>query len=123
MQAPAGSLVLWDSRVVHQGLVPARGNQRIAVYVSYQPRGYATEADLARKRKCFDAYRMTTHAAAEGVQMFPKSARHMQPAPVPLETLRNRQTSPEMLVSQQHTVLRDLQKAAANPTIAPQDLQ
>lgn len=97
VMAPAGSLILWDSRIVHQGLVPARGRQRIAAYVSYQPRAYATEADLTKKRKCFEAYRMTTHAAAEGVQMFPKSARHMKPAPVPLETLRNRQTTPEML--------------------------
>ena len=97
VHAPRGHILLWDSRLVHQGLIPSIGCQRICQYISFQPKEFATSQDISRKQKYFREYRVTTHAASEGVQAFPKSARHMQSADVPLESLRTRQTSPHML--------------------------
>ena len=91
----AGSLVLWDSRTAHQArahwpaslatlwprLTPlALQNElpdlptafRQVCYCCYQPRAFATEADLAVKRQGWDAFRVSTHWPAYQVALFPE---------------------------------------------------
>lgn len=72
VKAPAGSLVLWDSRTIHCGVQslprPAeRIKKRLAVYVSYLPRSRIAperrESALAAKQGLFKARRMTSHWA------------------------------------------------------------
>ena len=65
VKAKAGSLVLWDSRTMHQGIqsVKNRPNPkpRCVVYICMKPRSGATEEDLDAKRACLADGRMTTH--------------------------------------------------------------
>jgi hypothetical protein len=66
--APAGSLVLWDSRLVHANCRPTKtrlhkNRWRFVQYVSYQPRTCATEAQLKKKRQAFLTARTTSHWA------------------------------------------------------------
>eukprot|EP00128_Syssomonas_multiformis_P009917 Colp12_sorted_trinity150504_noHs@30990 len=63
--APAGSLVLWDSRAMHYGREPSRdrrvSNHRFVAYVCMTPRRLASPKDLEKKRKAFQQARMTSH--------------------------------------------------------------
>lgn len=63
--APAGSLVLWDSRLVHQGILCSRNrnksNIRAVVYICMTPRHKASEKQLRKKQTAFNQMRMTTH--------------------------------------------------------------
>jgi hypothetical protein len=74
-----GDLFLWDSRVVHSGRAPIRPTipsppskvfLRGVVYVSMQPKMFATPADINKKAKALDELRTTTHNAAFGVTLF-----------------------------------------------------
>jgi hypothetical protein len=73
---PAGSLVFWDSRTVHQGQPGLRcppgiaglsytknvmHNPRCVVYLCYGQRSQLTAAERQKKRSAFEAGRMTTH--------------------------------------------------------------
>ena len=75
---PKGSLVLWDSRIIHCGVESVRGrekqNFRAVCYVSYGPRAHASAKDLVKKRKAFEDLRMTTHWAAKP-KLFGKNPR------------------------------------------------
>jgi hypothetical protein len=81
----AGDFVLWNSRLVHQGrtavkphasqLQMGRGFERSVVYVSMQPKKYATDLDKKKKRKAFEELRTTTHEASYGVSLFTKFPR------------------------------------------------
>jgi hypothetical protein len=89
VHGPRGSLVLWDSRTLHQNM-PASDepkNWRCVVYTCYQPRSLATDRLLAKKAAAFDDYRMTTHWPAEQIKLFPKSWRTFG-EPVPANLLR-----------------------------------
>jgi hypothetical protein len=76
VECSAGSLVIWDSRTVHSGVRPMRGraqpNIRCVVYLCYQPRVLATEAELRKKRRAFEDGRMTSHWPCR-VRLFPKT--------------------------------------------------
>ena len=65
IKCPAGSLVLWDSRTIHCGTEAMRGreqpNFRLVVYTCYQPRTFASEKQLIKKKKAFNELRMTSH--------------------------------------------------------------
>jgi len=65
MACPAGSLVLWDSRLIHCGAAPFKwrehDNYRLVVYVCYGLRSKATEKVLAAKREALASLRMTSH--------------------------------------------------------------
>ena len=65
IKCPKGSLVLWDSRVVHCGKEPDKGrtnpNTRYIVYICMTPRRLSTEANLKKKRKAMEDLRMTSH--------------------------------------------------------------
>lgn len=66
-----GSMVLWDSRLIHCGKEPIKNrtqsNIRQVVYLSYQPKSLCSSANLRKRTKAFDEMRMTGHSAA-----FPK---------------------------------------------------
>jgi len=63
--ASAGSLVLWDSRTIHQGMEPLKtrpkSNMRGIVYMCMTPRRWSTEAQINKKRETFNNMRMTSH--------------------------------------------------------------
>lgn len=68
IKCPKGSLVLWDSRLIHCGKEPKQSrlipNTRQVVYISYQPKSLCSEANLRKRKKAFDEMRMTGHSAA-----------------------------------------------------------
>ena len=78
IKCPRGSLVLWDSRLIHCGTEPFKNrekeNFRCVVYVCYQPRSNADEKQLIKKRKAFEELRMTSHWPCK-VKLFPKNPR------------------------------------------------
>lgn len=65
IMCPAGSLVLWDSRVIHCGQKPLKGrekpNFRFCFYVCMMPRSMATESRITAKQKAFEELRLTSH--------------------------------------------------------------
>ena len=81
----AGDMVLWNSRLVHQGrlgekpsadkLKIGQGLKRCVIYVSMQPKFYARPIDKTRKRDAYRLLRTTTHNASRGVEMFAKNPR------------------------------------------------
>lgn len=81
--SPAGSLVLWDSRLVHQGILCSqdRGkpNIRAVVYICMTPRHKASEKQLRKKQTAFEQMRMTTH--------WPHQISRFPAYPKPSETL------------------------------------
>lgn len=78
VKAGLGSIVLWDSRTIHQGKEPEKKrnteNFRIAVYVCMMPRSTSNEKALAKKRAAFNDLRVTNHWA-NNPKLFPKSPR------------------------------------------------
>lgn len=75
---PKGSLVLWDSRTIHCGSESIRGRAnpkwRAIIYLCYQPRSYATEAQLNKKKKALIELRTTSHWPAK-IKLFSKTPR------------------------------------------------
>lgn len=66
---PKGSLVLWDSRVVHCGMTPDKDrvnmNTRAVAYISYEPRSRMTKAMQRKRIKAFKDLKTTTHWSAK----------------------------------------------------------
>jgi len=69
IQAPAGSMVFWDSRTIHYGCRPGKDEKsegssfRNVVYICMHPRALANEKILAKRVKYFNEKRMTNHWA------------------------------------------------------------
>jgi hypothetical protein len=65
LTAPAGSMILWDSRTFHQGKEAngdrALPNTRMAIYTCLTPRLWATQKELLKKRTAFNNKRTTGH--------------------------------------------------------------
>ena len=65
IKCPAGSMVLWDSRLMHCGREPTKGrekeNTRCVSYVCMTPRFFAKQSQLTKKQKAFNELRLTTH--------------------------------------------------------------
>jgi len=65
IKCPKGSLVLWDSRVIHCGTEPMKGrverNFRCVVYLCYLPRIKLNEKELKKKKKWFEEMRTCGH--------------------------------------------------------------
>jgi len=65
VKAPVGSIVLWDSRTIHQGKEAEKTrykpNFRMIPYICMIPRKLATEKSLQKKRKAFEDLRVTNH--------------------------------------------------------------
>lgn len=63
LPVPAGSLLLWDSRTIHQGW---RGGPRFAVPVCWEPRDRVSEAATLRKMCMAAAGVASSHSPSEG---------------------------------------------------------
>jgi hypothetical protein len=65
IKCPAGSMVFWDSRLMHCGREPTKGranqNIRCVSYICMTPRERATEVNLKKKQKAFNELRLTAH--------------------------------------------------------------
>jgi len=61
----AGSLVLWDSRILHQGLLCSKNRLnnsiRSVVYICMMPKNQSNKKQLRKKKEAFKSLRMTTH--------------------------------------------------------------
>ncbi len=78
VKAGIGSLVLWDSRTIHQGKEAEKNreneNFRMVVYVCMMPRNMSTNKALEKKCKAFNELRVTNHWA-NNPKLFPKTPR------------------------------------------------
>ena len=78
VKAGVGSMVLWDSRTIHQGKEPEKTreneNFRMIVYVCMMPRATSNEKALEKKRKAFNELRVTSHWA-NNPKLFAKTPR------------------------------------------------
>jgi hypothetical protein len=86
IECPAGSMVMWDSRLIHSGSEAvrsrARPNTRIVAYVCMVPRYLASKKTLLKRTTTFEARRMTTHWPHR-VRLFGKLPRtYGNPVPV-----------------------------------------
>lgn len=75
---PAGSFVMWDSRVVHQLRAPERGRShmvdRLVLYICMTPRSRCTEKILAKRKTAYSNLRGTSHWP-EKCMLFDKAPR------------------------------------------------
>ncbi len=85
ISCPAGSMVLWDSRVIHCGSEPIKGraqsNFRNVSYICMMPRKLATCEDLQNKQKAFKDLRTTSHWAYKAKLSFKFPNTHGKPLP------------------------------------------
>ncbi len=70
-----GSMVLWDSRTVHDNVPPqlARahpGRWRYIVFICMGPAAWATEQDLKLKKEVYDNIKSTSHWPSRDVYIF-----------------------------------------------------
>lgn len=73
VKAKAGSLILWDSRLIHQGTEPKPDRQQInyrcALYVCMLPKKNCNSNMLRKRIRCFEDRRTTNHNPVK-VKMF-----------------------------------------------------
>ena len=78
IECPKGSLVLWDSRMVHCGIEAQQTrpnpNFRCVVYLCYMPKSKSNKTNLDKKKKAFEELRTTSHWPAK-IKLFPKKPR------------------------------------------------
>jgi hypothetical protein len=78
VEADIGSMVLWNSKTMHQGKEPEKGrkesNFRMVIYVCMMPRMLATESVINKRIKAFEELRITNHWAIKP-KLFPKLPR------------------------------------------------
>ena len=76
--AEKGSIILWDSRLFHQGIEPQKErtepNTRLIIYTCMTNRNRARPCDLKKKQKAFNEQRMTTHCPHRPI-LFSKTPR------------------------------------------------
>lgn len=76
IQAPVGSLVLWDSRTIHQGIEAQKNrdheNFRMVVYTCLLPKENYSQKIRDKRKIMFENMRVTNHW---GNKMFPKTPR------------------------------------------------
>ncbi|KAI9204692.1 uncharacterized protein BJ171DRAFT_424137 [Polychytrium aggregatum] len=98
VQAAAGSLVLWDSRLVHEGgsvlpqsLRAIPSNPRMVFYVCMVPRERASQTDLQERIEAFRNLQTTSHYPVP-VRSFgaPSNHRSLNPVPQPRLTTQGR---------------------------------
>jgi hypothetical protein len=79
IKADIGSMILWDSRTFHQGILSEINRQtenfRMAIYITMMPRSTITDPKtLIKKQKAFKNLRITSHWA-NSVFLFPKKSK------------------------------------------------
>ena len=76
IKAPIGSLVLWDSRTIHQGIEAQKDrenqNFRMVIYTCLLPKNKFSKKDREKRVKAFNDFRVTNHW---GNKLFPKTPR------------------------------------------------
>ncbi|AYV83845.1 MAG: 2OG-FeII oxygenase [Hyperionvirus sp.] len=78
VNAPAGSLLLFDSRCFHSGCTSmGKDNDRFryVIYVSLSPASRATEKDIMLKTKAIQAGGTTSHWSSANIKIFPHPRR------------------------------------------------
>lgn len=67
IRVPAGTMILWDSRTIHENIKPTihATNPRMVVLICMTPRSFASEQTLHKRRECFMNHRTTTHIPHE----------------------------------------------------------
>jgi len=77
---PRGSLVLWDSRLIHCGGQPRieriRPNIRYVLYLCYLPRNQCSEEHLQQRLRVFQEKQSMSHNAIRA-KIFPERPHHM----------------------------------------------
>jgi len=80
-----GDMVIWDSRLVHQGSYPKRGRKvirdRTVVYISMAPVSMCSKADLKKKQNIFWSGDSTSHWPHKNIKAFPYMPRLWGPTP------------------------------------------
>ena len=79
VNAPAGSLILFDSRCFHSGFAgddPQSSTFRYVIYVSQTPAERATVEDLALKKKAILEGKATSHWSSCDIKIFDLPIRH-----------------------------------------------
>ena len=74
VNAPAGSLLLFDSRCFHSGSNSVGGDNnrfRFVIYVSLSPAERGTEKDLELKKEAVMTGRTTSHWSSSNIKIFP----------------------------------------------------
>ena len=78
IKCPKGSMVLWDSRIIHCGTEPRKNREKInmrnVIYICMTPRKFASDKMILKKQKAFNELRMTTHCPHKQ-KLFPKGIR------------------------------------------------
>lgn len=116
-----GSLVLWDSRTVHQNIPPAAGTEaqkRFVVYTSYQPRVCISAANLAKKQQAFLNYRLTTHWSASKIRLFGAKPRTYGQPMKEFTVVRDRKETPRMLELAGITPMRSQVRTVTSPALS-----
>lgn len=76
VKAPIGSIVLWDSRTMHQGIEAQKNRQnqnfRMVIYTCLRPKYKFTQKELEKRQKAFNELRITNHL---GTLLFAKNPR------------------------------------------------
>ena len=76
--AKKGSMILWDSRTVHDNAPPKRGRAnpgrwRFVTFVCMGPAAWATEDDIKLKKEAYDNLYNTAHWPSREVYIFKRS--------------------------------------------------
>ncbi|XP_013397845.1 uncharacterized protein LOC106164464 [Lingula anatina] len=72
---PKGGMILWDSRTVHANARPKRGRKhhdrwRYVVFVCMTPAIWASDTDIADKKRAFNELKMTGHWPSQKIKVF-----------------------------------------------------
>ncbi|MGK7904296.1 MAG: phytanoyl-CoA dioxygenase family protein [Hormoscilla sp.] len=90
LKCSAGSMVLWDSRLVHAGMEPVKGRKhpkiRHVVYICQMPKKLCSEAMLRTRIRAFEELRTTNHYPHK-VRLFPKQPRTYGKALPPIKQI------------------------------------
>jgi hypothetical protein len=62
---PAGSLIIWDSRLIHWNRTPTGSRTRVAVYACYCPASFAAPEALECKAEVYQRRYQTTHVSGD----------------------------------------------------------
>ena len=69
VECPAGSMVLWDSRLIHCGIEPSperkKPNFRNVSYICMMPRALSDSENIKKKIQAFEELKTTTHWATK----------------------------------------------------------
>ncbi|KAK3337597.1 hypothetical protein B0T19DRAFT_455480 [Cercophora scortea] len=81
IDAEPGDLIIWDSRTVHQSVLPESEQIRTILYATYAPASLATAEDLRLKRELFERFEGSTHWPHVNIWGQGKAVRDGKPCP------------------------------------------